>query len=172
MALLFRMPAHRSKPWRQWLIWIPAGKHGVRSVIRIGSTPRQEFLWPPGHAEPAKCLTFQPCAAPPARGCSCGYYGLTSNAFVAIALRRSDAPFAVVGRVQMWGRVVVCEQGWRAQFACPRELYVPSGANSNQADLKRKVGDLSSYGVPVSILSVKGIIERAQMGTEAEQVAN
>ncbi|MDQ3661222.1 MAG: hypothetical protein M3454_09235 [Actinomycetota bacterium] len=97
-------------------------------------------------------------------GCSCGYYGLTANAFVAIALKWSGVPFAVVGKVLMWGRVVVCEQGWRSQFAYPGELFVPSDANSDQADLKRKVGDLSSYGVPINILSVGEIIEKAQGG--------
>jgi hypothetical protein len=66
-----------------------------------------------------------PLHAAPGPGCTCGIYAVSAP---------EDLPtdwsgtreLVVWGTVALWGRVVVAERGWRAQFACPVSLtYEP-----------------------------------------------
>jgi hypothetical protein len=138
-----------------WLIW--KGPQG----IRLGSMPRQEYLWPPGWATPARCLSSYVCDSSPGEGCTCGYYGLRADAFGADMLKREHAPAAALGKVKLWGKVVVCERGWRSEFAYPSELYLPRDAPW-LTDIQKRASDLRDYGVTVAIEAVEQIIERAR----------
>ena len=54
----------------------------------------------------------------------------------------------MIGTVSLWGGVVECEHGWRAGFAYPREIFVPSLAPEPDETAAR----LGGYGVPVEVL--------------------
>lgn len=75
--------------------------------------------------------------------CSCGIYATTDHKHP--DLDRSD----VWGEVYLWGEVLVCETGYRAEFAYPKRLFVPS----LESRLARKMGDAlrAEYGVPVEV---------------------
>jgi hypothetical protein len=46
----------------------------------------------------------------------------------------------VIGEVEIWGRVIECENGWRSEYAYPKELWL----------LGEGLESLSwKYGVPV-----------------------
>ncbi len=63
---------------------------------------------------------------------------------------------ALLGRdrhVALWGGVVECEHGWRAGFAYPREIFVPSLA----PEPDETAAELEEYGVPFEVLGAHTI---------------
>jgi hypothetical protein len=52
----------------------------------------------------------------------------------------------IYGRVYLWGRLIECKHGWRAQYAYPAEFW------TDQEDMKNLA---NYYGVPVRILKPK-----------------
>ena len=69
----------------------------------------------------------------------------------------------------MWGKVIVTERGWRAEYAYPKELFVPAEASWENAvtSLAAYVHDLRQYGVPVSVSPMNAILERGRVSSEA-----
>jgi hypothetical protein len=140
--------------WRFWGVGVDdAGRARLRS-------PYRETLWEPGEPFVARCLSPQLTLGPaghrhqaPDPRCRCGAYGGTYRdlrAFLGTHLARpSEAP--VLGRVELWGTVLVEHTSWRSSFAYPERLLVPTfvpGAYT-VAD------ELQAYGVPVGILDVR-----------------
>lgn len=77
--------------------------------------------------------------------CACGVYAYKCS----VPVEHSDTPF-VVGEVNLWGRVIEHEDGYRAQFAYPRRLYVVDGGTEGQ----RIANALTlAYGVPCEVWS-------------------
>ena len=98
----------------------------------------------------------------PGEGCKCGIYAANETA---VALKYSKD---VLGRVSLWGHVVEHEQGWRAQYAYPDELYVADEKYDEVRD------DLSKhYAVPIYRMSVliKETPAEAQKKADAVAVA-
>lgn len=140
----------------------------IRPAIALHSTTRTD-KWKPAEAMVAKCETkhfagkhseydarsgvhslkvvkgvsliipreFCPAAIePPIKDCKCGIYAANN---IAEAEKYGD----IIGRVALWGTVVVSETGWRAQYAYPQALYVP---DENLDDWRAQ---LAPYRVPV-----------------------
>ena len=76
----------------------------------------------------------------PHEDCNCGIHAYSKN----VPLEPSTKPY-VAGEVSLWGKVIVHADGFRAQFAYPKKLYVIDGGP--RAD---KIADALSwtYGVP------------------------
>jgi hypothetical protein len=139
--------------WRFWSI--AETDAGARLV-----SPYRETEWEPGEPMLGRCLTPQLTLGPaghrhqaPDLDCRCGVYGGTYRdlrSFLSTHLvRPSESP--VLGRVSLWGTVIAGSDSWRASFAYPEHLLVPTfvrGAFSVAEDLE-------AYGVPVSILDVR-----------------
>jgi hypothetical protein len=94
--------------------------------------------------------------------CSCGIYGVRSLAaarwFLESEVVLSPAD-RVIGRVALWGDVVVSQWGWRASFAYPLELLVPvptllqrGGWRRTRMEFEEVVHALETYRVPVDVL--------------------
>lgn len=64
----------------------------------------------------------------------------------------------VIGEVNMWGKVIVTERGFRGQYAYPRRLIVLGRDGDRVAEI---AGELSIYGVPVEIRSNREVLEMA-----------
>lgn len=95
--------------------------------------------WKPKTAKPAKCSNGSNHRAP-SRDCGCGYWSFKSMDQLTAALRSYSSSVVVVGEVEIWGRVIECENGYRSEFAYPKELWL----------LKPDLDYLSQlYGVPV-----------------------
>lgn len=75
--------------------------------------------------------------------CLCGIHAYSQN----VPLDPSDKPYAA-GEVSLWGKVIVHEHGFRAQYAYPKRLYVIDGGS--RAD---KIAEALSwtYGVPCEV---------------------
>jgi hypothetical protein len=147
--------------WRVWLI-IPDA-----DSLRLGSIVFQA-PWPPGEPLVADCLRHRGArllfrgrrglrhAAPKAL-CECGIYAAADPArldsYLDNPYPRRRTVHRVVGRVALWGRVVECENGWRASHAYPEHLYVPVPAAEADPTAANAIAEqLSEYQVPVELV--------------------
>jgi hypothetical protein len=149
--------------WRAWTVVPDDGGYRLQSVVF-------PVAWEPRHALRARCMRVErelifavwrnvPPHGGPSRGCDCGIYGAADLGRLA---RYLGFPFAsplvprnrIVGTVALWGHVVECEQGWRAEYAYPCQLWVPSYGPGRERDLAMVLDDLAGYGVPVDFLNV------------------
>lgn len=122
----------------------------------------QETTWLPGHPTVAYCRVhadlftegLDPHSAPD-QHCSCGLY---AGKHVSQIMYAAGKPF-VWGEVALWGKVILCSSGYRAQFGYPArnlKLYDPTlhrtGKGRKQAErLAARVSEL--YGVEVTLAS-------------------
>ena len=143
--------------WRTWSLARSGRAMLLRSVVK-------PTTWLPGSAVRARCLRprvlrWRRGHAAPAIGCSCGVYA----ADLAVAASYLDAARIrlgtvevqqVLGRVALWGDVVVCEQGYRATYAYPEHLYVAGrdGLGAERRDAWAVASALEPYGVPVTLV--------------------
>lgn len=119
--------------------------------------------WPVREELVGSCLdklTVRPSDHPaPARGCGCGIYASRSARAAAAYLdphcfRGDVAVHRVIGLVSLWGEVLECEGGWRAERAYPSHLYV--GTRVSTGDVVQEVEEialgLTDYGVAVELV--------------------
>jgi hypothetical protein len=135
--------------WRLWAVEDVAGSARLRSLY-------QRCVWPTGAPIAAHCPAQRSrlwCRSPhdtPVDTCSCGIYGVGADRIRRLWRDADPAPgfSLVIGAVSLWGGVVECEHGWRAGYAYPRELFVPSLAPRPS----ETAAALEEYGVPVELL--------------------
>jgi hypothetical protein len=146
------------RAWRVWYVLLQEQRLRLRSLFF-------PLLWEPGRRVEAECLhrrllrrsRRRPHAAPHER-CKCGIYAATALSTAANYRRflQPAPPEAIqyaLGRVSLWGLVIECERGWRASYAYPAALYVPTRSVVRRPRLTpREVAEgLAGYGVPVSV---------------------
>ncbi|HEV2592653.1 MAG TPA: hypothetical protein VGU02_12255 [Gaiellaceae bacterium] len=96
-------------------------------------------VWQPKTATVAHCSDWSARHEAPHPNHSCGIYAYSDlvdaerhlavmEAFAQNADKQTPTSDAwALGRVSLWGRVVECEKGWRAQFAYPYTLTIFTG---------------------------------------------
>jgi len=86
----------------------------------------------------------------PQADCTCGVYASKSLEH----LRTTGyARYGIHGEVNLWGTVVEHEQGWRAQFAYPKNLYLqPDTLPFTLAAIQARLQALTLYGSDIFIL--------------------
>jgi hypothetical protein len=119
--------------WRCWRLHIDPDAHVVRPVLEscVYGEP-----WPERQAFVSTC----PVHELPEPGCGCGIHAVTSReaALEWAGWAQSALPNPIVlGRVQLWGRVLPHSGGYRAQLAYPYELGVLAGDAVELADARR-----------------------------------
>jgi hypothetical protein len=158
------------EPLRVWRAW------AVRETDegwRLSSIHYRE-LWPVGGPVEAWCYRSSKLSAAqgithdrhlaPAVGCQCGVYGATElerareylvpehTGWESISV---DARYVhrVVGLAKLWGRTVECAQGYRASYAYPARLWIPTRMpDGRPLDVEALALDLLAYGVPVELV--------------------
>ena len=101
--------------WRVWCVVETRVGLLLASVIH-------DHVWPVGRETLARCEHSHPAPDPE---CGCGIHAAREPAAVLSYLRGRDelsTVARVLGRVQLWGRVVEHEDGWRAERAYPLDL--------------------------------------------------
>jgi len=119
--------------------------------------------WPAGRPFKATCMMEEPrsllwCSLPgtvhaaPAGDCGCGIYGVPAARLRRCIPLTTERPpkRLVLGRVSLWGLIHEHRHGWRASFAYPERLYVPSFADAGAVE--RIAWQLAEYRVPVELL--------------------
>ncbi len=101
--------------------------------------------------------------------CQCGVYGAAGperarQYFVASWAELEGLPPPpladdyvprAVGQVQLWGRVLECAQGYRAEHGYPSRIWIPARRPDGRAfDVESIALDLLDYGVAVELLDV------------------
>jgi hypothetical protein len=146
--------------WRSWV----ATRDG--DAVRLCS-PLYGTVWPVGREAVAACSQpALPGHLAPSERCNCGIY---AGGSVADATRldppgtigASPVPQRVIGRVALWGKVVECDGGWRAERGYPTHIYVPlatsAGGRVSRTRARRRAERvahaLQDYGVPVDVVA-------------------
>jgi hypothetical protein len=87
---------------------------------------------------------------PPQANCTCGVYASKS---LEQLLTTGYAKCGIHGEVYLWGTVVEHELGWRAQFAYPKTLFLPSDLiPSDTKEMECRLGALAAYGTDIFIV--------------------
>ena len=153
--------------WRAWLVVDDEGEIRLSSVVHRG-------VWVPRCELVAKCqrrlVCFprvwrtKPSEHPaPTEACACGIYGVRDAEHAACYLTndlwryeplRWPLLHRAIGRVSLWGSVVECKRGWRASYAYPERIYLPTQSESGETlpQLGALAAALSAYGVPVKLI--------------------
>lgn len=117
--------------WRGWRVTAAGDGYRLQALGRneiwspkkpIAAECREDYMtmsifssWgEPDNTKPHDC---------PSKDCHCGVWAFRSlDEFKKMA--ESYHSTVVVGQVYLWGRVLECENGYRAQYAYPKELWL------------------------------------------------
>jgi hypothetical protein len=148
--------------WRNWTVNIHQirTRRLARSDLKLRSFNGE--AWFPQRPFQAACMSWNRRTSrshgdAPQSSCSCGVYAfkeidsllpwwfLTAPGFLPFMgpLENPADSMAVFGEVSLWGKIIVHEEGYRAQYAYPRRLWVDEGA------AETLVQALPAYRVPV-----------------------
>lgn len=176
------------EPVQAWRWWRLEGLENRRPIL--ASVFKEEVTWP--YLEPmvaeckgGSCNDGKPS---PHAGGQCGIYAV-NNGLQFIEREINSAYGGVpscVGILNMWGRIVVGERGFKSQFAYPSRLFLPTsvptalaGGYSHFWCYASPSGTLNVantmaflYGVPVEIVSgdrLHELIKTSQLPTIPSQ---
>ncbi|TAM80908.1 MAG: hypothetical protein EPN47_13565 [Acidobacteria bacterium] len=136
--------------WRAWRIWAPAFGSNLcpafsSVILDTPWMPRGKFSAEHSFDLGAKCRGLLDL------DCSCGIYAFKSplGAFDYLMRVRDRllgrSVEVALGTVSLWGKVIECELGYKAQYAYPEHIYLP-------ASFVRFLPEVTSaFGVAVGI---------------------
>lgn len=129
--------------YRVWQ-WDEAGLMSLNAVRwRAGEVFSAECSAKGGHESP---LT----------DCTCGVYASKSLGHLR---RLGYTENRIYGEVLLWGTVVEHEEGWRAQFAYPKNLVVPlAEVPLGMRRVESWLATLAAYGCDISVLGDAGAV--------------
>ena len=144
--------------WRLWRIQRVETLEGDEP-LRLAAAGRLGIprFWRPREPNRAVCSSHRTQHEAPWPACRCGIYGFRAQEAAERALRRyarGDVSDWAIGRVSLWGRIVECKHGWRAEYAYPYDVTLLGG----DPEAVRELRDL--YAVDVS-LADRALAERA-----------
>lgn len=125
--------------------WIP--KKG--NVARCDGYKRTKF-WGPHNIQSGPTLIPHASYAAPVAECGCGFYAFKTLADLMEWLEHRE-PRIVIGEVYLWGKVVDCQYGYRAQYAYPKCFY--SDSFEDDYAYNKSTMALSEFSVPVEPMS-------------------
>ena len=115
--------------WRDWKV--EDGR-----LVALGT----DFTWEPKVASRATCRRDGHNHPAPQKNCACGFWSFRTHDLAIQAMKGYAENVLVIGTVEIWGRVIECKNGYRSEFAYPKELWL----------LGDGLESLSwTYGVPV-----------------------
>ena len=123
--------------WRGWRVRKDNGLVRLLSFAQFAEWPAREVF-------EATCGKSH---EPPGARCSCGIYAARTLDHLR---EMGYVSGAVFGQVSLWGTIVEGEQGWRAQYAYPRQLFLPH----YDWRLVRPLREL--YGIPAKLKNPYG----------------
>jgi hypothetical protein len=142
------------QPIRAWRVWAGAATGDGLVELRSLTDAAGRTRWPVGEALHARCMRGRHPA--PSTECSCGIYAHRSRG-AALAHARAT-PGSIVGEVELWGRVIEHEHGYRSEYARIRALWVPvapapcPAEQHNVTETLAQRRCLSGYGVDTGLI--------------------
>ena len=119
--------------WRTWRLRIDSETGVVEPTLE---SCVYGDVWPERRAFWSYCPEHEK----PEASCSCGVYAVTTRAAALEWAGWAQSALAnpiVLGRVQLWGRVLPHSDGYRAELAYPYELAVLESERLGVADARR-----------------------------------
>lgn len=116
--------------WRAWGVTNNAGEWRLKALGK-------NHIWEPKKRLEATCEASKQHPAPQ-KECTCGVWSFKTLDVLIPALNAYTVK--VFGNVSLWGRIIETENGFRAQFAYPKELWLLD-------DAMEELGFI--YGVPI-----------------------
>lgn len=144
--------------WRTWNVAQSFGQ-------RVLTSPDRSFVWiaPAGSAVVAHCPHDDETRRT-SDFCHCGFNAFDEQASVE---REEYRDARVYGTVALWGEVRRFENGWRGQYAWPKELWVRSeGATGEALAAELHV----AYGCPVHLVGLPEIVKRPRFDRQSLRV--
>jgi hypothetical protein len=90
----------------------------------------------------------------PQTNCTCGIYAAKSHADLRTA---GYAGYGIHGEVYLWGTVVEHQLGWRAQYACPKNFFLPlETLPVSMSMLEPRLKTLAAFGCDMHITGIDG----------------
>lgn len=139
----------------------------IQGLYGLALQSRNGAIWPPRKKMMAMCNgdPFAPHDVPDP-SCQCGIYAYAKPDDS--ALQRDNS--SLWGEIAMWGEVLVCETGYRAEFAYPTALFMrkpamPGNRTTRVLEAIRKELE-DTYGVPVFILAERASKSATQLMEE------
>jgi hypothetical protein len=134
--------------WRIWRVHDLA-LTGRPAQTFLAAVAKRGSLWRHRERATAECRTHSSGHAAPHPECTCGIWGMKTredaiSALSIYVVNHRHLPHYAIGRVNLWGVIVECESGYRAQYAYPAELF----AAAERVSLLE-----GAYGVPVRPIS-------------------
>jgi hypothetical protein len=172
----YTIPDAIGDPVVAWRVWFVVPKNKDSGELRLRSFVYQE-LWEPGEAHVAICNNpSQPGALErplphdaPDDEHKCGIYAVKDREQVDHYFREPmyksgqwKEIYRVIGRVNLWGKIIPGDKGYRAQFAYPHSIEVPSQIRGREQFLSTReiASSLRHYGVDVvvtgEVIDLKG----------------
>ena len=138
----------------------------IQGAYGLHLKSRNNAIWPPRKKMYALCggNPFVDHDVP-GLDCACGIYAYDSPDNPSLKTDSSS----LWGEVLMWGDVLVCDSGYRAQYAYPSYLYLRTGANDRVTTTLELVRDEleDTYGIPVMIVSQRSGKSSGELMEEA-----
>lgn len=116
--------------WRVWRLRTDVDRKVVEAVLE---SCVYGDAWPAQEAFSAECLEHRR----PTVSCGCGIYAVTTREAALEWARWAQSALPnpiVLGRVQLWGRVLPHAVGYRAELAYPYELEVLTANGLDEAE--------------------------------------
>jgi hypothetical protein len=121
--------------------------------------------WHPGQPLAARCRVYsavtivgraEAAHGAPQANCTCGVYASKSLEH----LRTTGyARYGIHGEVNLWGKVIEHERGWRAQLAYPKNLFLsPDALPFTLAEIQSRLKMLTTYRIDMFVADPKGNI--------------
>ena len=82
----------------------------------------------------------------PLAECGCGFYAFKTLPYLREWLEHRE-PNLVIGEVYLWGKIVDCEYGYRAQYAYPKQFF--SNGNGYSVADNNSTSALREFNVPI-----------------------
>jgi hypothetical protein len=153
--------ASRTTPVHGWRVWHVGRQRGaaVLTSVTFG------VIWPSRKPMRAHCIHAWARGADlvdhnaPGWSHTCGIYALDD-------LERTNAwgaqgPKRVVGGVSLWGRLIVAEHGYRAEYAYPHDLWIPDSGDDVASSERLRAELAARYAVEVRVGEPSGTVRAA-----------
>jgi hypothetical protein len=135
--------------WRMWIL--EGNRPWSRPQVQTDDSLRSlnGDAWIPGKRMEAVCdwrsqgRSFNHREGPESK-CRCGVYAFPTIDALVPMLHAAFFRVCILGEVSLWGKIIVHEQGYRAQYAYPKRLWVDKRVPG------RFIKVVSAYGVPVA----------------------
>ena len=151
-----------------WRLWNP---FAIQFVDGCGPRPYAHSVsfrlfsmkdtdhWPMREAKVARCIRTSTDHAAPTEGCTCGIHAFSSLPRLLTGANREAR--ILIGEVNLWGKVVLTERGYRAQYAYPKRLIVTPDLTPKYEAM---VTELEwAYGVPIERMTWEDVLRSANL---------